>query len=149
MPHCHVRRFAVWDQHKKAYDKALSRTLDTVLEQWYHARQAHHLEDSKMRFAITWLPRMLGVCFAAFCYLFVLEGFSPKFNWRDSLFHFLQGSVMLAILLVGWKWSILGALLYAAIGVWVLVDWRHTPFTIGLGSLLIGTGALLVASRYI
>lgn len=102
-----------------------------------------------MRFAITWLPRMLGVCFAAFCYLFVLEGFSPKFNWRDSLFHFLQGSVMLAILLVGWKWSILGALLYAAIGVWVLVDWRHTPFTIGLGSLLIGTGALLVASRYI
>ncbi len=73
---------------------------------------------------IHWMPRVIGLGIAGFCYFFMLEGFSPGFSWKDALSHFVQGTLLLILALVAWKWGKIGGGLYIALGLYVLLRWR-------------------------
>jgi len=73
---------------------------------------------------IHWIPRAIGFGIAGFCYFFMLEGFSPEFGWKGALSHFAQGTLLLVFALIAWKWGIIGASLYVALGLYVLLKWR-------------------------
>ena len=88
---------------------------------------------------IHWVPRVIGLGIAGFCYFFMLEGFSPGFNWKDSLSHFVQGTLLLILALVAWKWGKVGGALYIALGLYVLLKWNRA-FVI---SAVLGTTGLL------
>jgi hypothetical protein len=81
---------------------------------------------------------------AGFCYFFMLEAFSPGFSWKDALGHFAQGTLMLAIALVAWMWGIVGGCIYIALGIYILLKWRRTRFTLTLIGMLVAVGLLFI-----
>ena len=77
-------------------------------------------------------------------YMFMLEGFSPEFNWKDALSHFVQGTLLLILALVSWKWGKLGGSMYIALGLFVLWKFRRSNFTFVMSAILVITGLLFI-----
>ena len=69
---------------------------------------------------IFWAPRILGILAISFISIFALDAFQPDMTlWeqlRDFLMHLVPSFVLLAILLVAWKWELIGGIIFVAIG---------------------------------
>ncbi len=80
-----------------------------------------------------WSPRALSIAFAAFLSLFALDVFSEHRGFRDTALaltmHLVPVFVVLAILLLAWRWEWVGALFYAFAGLLyvALVTSRSRP----------------------
>lgn len=73
-----------------------------------------------MKKLIYYSPRILAVLLVAFLYLFVLEGFSPEFDFMDSLVHFILASIVLVITIIAWKKPIIGGSIFLILGLFYL-----------------------------
>jgi len=95
---------------------------------------------------IYWLPRILGLLFVLFLSLFALDVFDAVQGWAvvpALLMHLWPALVLLALLVVGWKYELVGAatfLFFAAYYVWLVGFDRHWSWyaTISLPALVVG-----------
>ena len=69
---------------------------------------------------IFWAPRILGIVAISFISIFAFDAFQPDLTLleqlRDFLMHLVPSFVLLAILLVAWKWELIGGIIFVAIG---------------------------------
>jgi hypothetical protein len=99
-----------------------------------------------------WTPRILSILFIAFVSLFALDVFDGKQSfWQTILafaIHQIPVFVMIAILILAWRWEWIGAVLYSALGllyiVWALFIQTHMPSQVILFSILIIDGPVFL-----
>jgi hypothetical protein len=85
--------------------------------------------------ALFWTPRALSIAFIAFLSLFALDVFDGHHSfWQMMLafiIHQIPAFVLIAALILAWRWEWIGAALYAAAGllymVWVMSMSRPVP----------------------
>lgn len=67
-----------------------------------------------------WAPRALSIAFIAFLSLFALDVFSEGnsfwMTFAALAVHLIPSFVLIAVLVLAWRWEWIGALLYAAAG---------------------------------
>ena len=70
---------------------------------------------------IYWLPRILCILAILFVSMFALDAFAPGLTiWQqigDFLIHLIPSFVLLAFLIVAWKWELIGGILFTIIGI--------------------------------
>ncbi|MBU0671216.1 MAG: hypothetical protein ABH835_03700 [Patescibacteria group bacterium] len=105
---------------------------------------------------IYWLPRILGIIFIAFIALFALDVFSEGYIWYETiwalLMHLVPNFILLALLVLAWKWEDLGGLLFIATGMLFMVG-TYGRGAYDWGSLIVAgpvmlVGALFILSKY-
>ncbi len=73
------------------------------------------------RRALFWAPRALSIAFIAFLSLFALDVFGAGYGfWKTLLaltLHLIPTFVLIAVLVLAWRWEWIGAALYAAAGI--------------------------------
>jgi hypothetical protein len=85
--------------------------------------------------ALFWTPRALSIAFIAFLSLFALDVFDEHLGlWRTVLaltMHLIPSFVLIAVLVLAWRWEWIGAALYSAAGLlyvgWVVSISRPVP----------------------
>jgi hypothetical protein len=90
---------------------------------------------SLYRRTLFWAPRVLSIAYIAFLSMFALDVFGEKHGFWGTLLaltmHLIPTFVLIAGLLLAWRWEWIGATLYAAAGmlyvVWVL--WVPRPLS--------------------
>ncbi len=69
-----------------------------------------------------WSPRCIGVAFAIFVGLFALESFQETAGfWHLALafaINLVPAYMVVLVLAAAWKWEWMGAVVFAALGVW-------------------------------
>ncbi len=67
-----------------------------------------------------WSPRILGILAILFLSLFALDSFGPGLTlWQQIgafLIHLIPSFVLLIMLLIAWKWELIGGILFILIG---------------------------------
>jgi hypothetical protein len=67
-----------------------------------------------------WLPRILCILAILFVSMFALDSFSPELTiWQQIggfLIHLIPSYILLALLLVAWKWEYIGGIIYTIVG---------------------------------
>lgn len=68
-----------------------------------------------------WTPRIISILAILFISVFALDSFSPDLTiWQQIgafLIHLIPSFVLLVILIVAWKWELIGGMLFTLIGV--------------------------------
>jgi hypothetical protein len=85
--------------------------------------------------ALFWTPRALSILFIAFLSLFALDAFDGHLGfWQTALaltMHLIPSFVLIAALVLAWRWEWIGAALYGAAGLlyvwWVVSLSRPVP----------------------
>jgi hypothetical protein len=85
--------------------------------------------------ALFWTPRALSILFIAFLSLFALDVFDGHSGfWQTVLaltMHLIPSFVLIAALVLAWRWEWIGAALYGAAGMlyvwWVVSTSRPVP----------------------
>jgi hypothetical protein len=100
-----------------------------------------------------WTPRVLGLLFAGFVSLFALDVFAGPEGAARKLaafaVHLVPTAMVVAALLVAWRWEGIGALLFLGLGVYYLAtSWGHLGWDacLAIGGPLLVTGALFLLS---
>jgi hypothetical protein len=69
---------------------------------------------------IHWTPRILAILAILFISLFALDAFDPHLTLGQQivgfLMHMIPSFVLLAILIIAWRWELVGGIMFAAIG---------------------------------
>jgi len=67
-----------------------------------------------------WLPRMICILAILFVSMFALDAFEPGLTiWQQIggfLMHLIPSFVLLGVLLVAWKWELIGGIILTVIG---------------------------------
>ena len=67
-----------------------------------------------------WLPRIMCILAILFVSLFALDAFSPELTfWQQIgafLIHLIPSFILLALLLVTWKWELIGGIIFTVLG---------------------------------
>ncbi|MFA5155314.1 MAG: hypothetical protein WC453_02670 [Patescibacteria group bacterium] len=101
--------------------------------------------------AIYWLPRILSLGFVLFLSLFALDVFTEYSGWSavlPFLIHLIPMLILLAAVLVAWKYDLVGAVIFFGFAVFyiVMVGWGR-PWSwyaaISLPSAIVGLLYLL------
>jgi hypothetical protein len=110
------------------------------------------------RRALFWTPRALSIVFIAFLSLFALDVFGEHLGlWRTVLaltMHLVPSLVLIAALVLAWRWEWIGAALYAAAGSlyvwWVVSMSRPVPSAMRLMWILTIAGpAFVIAGLFL
>jgi hypothetical protein len=101
--------------------------------------QTTTIQEAKMnnlsKRALFWTPRALSIIFIAFLSIFALDVFDGKLGFWQSMLafviHEIPVFVLIAALILAWRWEWIGAALYAAAGslyiAWVVSMSRPVP----------------------
>ena len=108
--------------------------------------------------ALFWTPRVLSILFIAFLSLFALDVFEGHLGfWQTALaltMHLVPSFVLIAVLVLAWRWEWIGAALYGAAGLlyvgWVVSMSRPVPAAIRLIWVLTIAGpAFVIAGLFL
>ncbi len=108
--------------------------------------------------ALFWTPRALSIAFIAFLSLFALDVFEGNLGfWRTALaliMHLIPVFVLIAALILAWRWEWIGAALYGAAGLlyiwWVVSTPRPLPPSVKLIWILTIAGpAFVIAGLFL
>jgi len=70
---------------------------------------------------LQWSPRILCIMAILFVSLFALDSFDPRLSLLQQigefLIHLIPSFVLLACLIVAWKWELIGGIILASIGI--------------------------------
>jgi hypothetical protein len=109
------------------------------------------------RRTLFWTPRVLSILFIAFLSMFSLDVFGEGLSFWRTLqaltIHLIPSFVLIAALVLAWRWEWIGAGLYAAAGtlyvVWVLQH-PHLRAAIKLNWILVIAGpAFAIAALFL
>jgi len=68
-----------------------------------------------------WLPRTLCIIAILFISLFALDAFAPGLTiWQqigDFLIHLIPSFILLILLIIAWKWELIGGIIFTVIGI--------------------------------
>ena len=102
-----------------------------------------------------WLPRIICVLAILFVSLFAADAFAPGLTiWQqlgDFLLHLIPSFILLALLLVAWKWELIGGIIFILLGIvlspfiFMLNYNRNQSLGISLGIILCITFPFIVA----
>lgn len=111
-----------------------------------------------------WTPRVLGILVILFISMFAFDSFSPDYTlWHNLLallIHLLPSLIMLAVLLIAWKWELAGGIILTATGIaWSILIYvlnlkrtgipgKALNVVLLLGLPLIVTGILFIIDHY-
>jgi hypothetical protein len=108
------------------------------------------------RRALFWAPRALSIALIAFLGLFALDVFGAGYGfWKTLLaltMHLIPNFVLIAVLVLAWRWEWVGAALFAAAGVLHAMLILQRPFSLAmkLGQMLPLEGiAFLIAALFL
>jgi hypothetical protein len=105
-----------------------------------------------------WMPRVLSMAFIVFLSLFSLDVFNGRLDfWQTVLaliIHLIPAFVLIAGLILAWKWEWIGAALYAAAGLlyiaWVVTLSRPISPLVRLSWILTIAGpAFVIAGLFL
>lgn len=105
-----------------------------------------------------WTPRVLSIAFIAFLSIFALDVFDEHLGFWQTvlafLIHQIPVLVLIAALILAWRWEWIGAALYAAAGslyaVWAATVSRPiTPAMRAIWILTIGGPAFVIAGLFL
>ena len=106
--------------------------------------------------ALFWAPRALSIAFIAFLGLFALDVFNAGYGfWKTLLaltMHLIPNFVLIAVLVLAWRWEWIGAALYAAAGMLyvIMVLPRPLPPAVKLSWILTIAGpAFVIAALFL
>jgi len=67
-----------------------------------------------------WLPRIICILAILFVSMFALDAFDPELTlWKqivDFLIHLIPSYIMIALLVIAWKWEYVGGIIFTVIG---------------------------------
>lgn len=67
-----------------------------------------------------WLPRIICIIAILFISLFAADAFAPELSiWQqlgDFIMHLIPSFILLALLIVAWKWEYIGGIIFMIIG---------------------------------
>ena len=70
---------------------------------------------------LNWSPRILCIMAILFISLFALDSFDPRLTLMQQigefLIHLIPSFVLLACLIVAWKWELIGGIIFTMIGI--------------------------------
>jgi hypothetical protein len=101
-----------------------------------------------------WTPRVLSILFIAFLSIFALDVFDGHHSFWETMLafviHQIPVFVLIAALILAWRWEWIGAALYGVAGLlhiaWVLFIQHHLPpFARPIAILTIAGPALVIA----
>ena len=111
-----------------------------------------------------WIPRLLCILAILFVSMFALDSFAPGLTiWEQIgafLIHLIPSVVLLAVLLVAWKWEKIGGIILMVLGlglspfVFTMNLHRTDSIWVALGIVLminipfVMVGALFIISNY-
>lgn len=110
------------------------------------------------RRALFWTPRALSIVFIAYLSLFAADVFAERLGFWQTVqslaIHLIPSAVLVAALVLAWRWEWIGAALYGAAGllyIWWVVAMvsRVPPATRIIWILLIAGPALLIAGLFL
>jgi hypothetical protein len=86
-----------------------------------------------MKRSLFWTPRVLCILFALFVSLFALdvfgEGYGPLETLVALMMHLIPTGVILAVLIVSWRWEWVGAVLFSALGIlYIALFWEPSSW---------------------
>ena len=113
-----------------------------------------------------WLPRIICILAILFVSMFALDSFVPGHTIGQQLaaffMHLLPSFVLLAVLLLAWKWEFIGGIIFMSIGLGLspfifLLNHNRNHFSVGASLsvvLMINlpfviVGVLFIASHYL
>ena len=108
--------------------------------------------------ALFWTPRALSIAFIAFLSIFALDVFDGHLGlWRTVLaltMHLIPSFVLIAALVLAWRWEWIGAALYTGAGLlyvwWVVSLSRPVPPAVRLiWVLMIAGPAFVIAGLFL
>jgi len=104
---------------------------------------------------LRWTPRILGIAFTCFISLFALDVFGENQGfWRTLAalsMHLIPSFVLIAMLVLAWRWEWIGAVVSAVLGglfLWWNFTYRHnTPAAVVViaGPLFLTAGLYLLS----
>ncbi len=90
--------------------------------------------NSFTRNLLFWSPRVLTIIFALFLGLFALDVFDGSGFWPTVLalfIHLLPTVLILAFLIISWRWEWIGAIVYVALGIlYIVMAYGQFPFSV-------------------
>jgi hypothetical protein len=111
-----------------------------------------------------WLPRIICILAILFISLFAADAFAPgRTIWQQLgafLIHLIPSAALLAILIIAWKWELIGGVVFMAIGLALspfvfMMNYKRTHSVgVSLGIILmitvpfVVTGLLFIISHY-
>jgi hypothetical protein len=104
-----------------------------------------------MKNVLYWTPRVLGLAFAAFISLFALDVFGAYPSIGETvlalLIHLVPTYLILAALVIAWRWERIGALAFAALGLaYVIMAWGDMHWS---AFILIAGPPILIAAAFL
>ena len=100
-----------------------------------------------------WLPRILGILFAIFISIFALDSFGEGIPFLEAvvgfLIHLIPSYIVIAVLLIAWKWELASGILFFLAGVsyMVLMHNLHWAAFLLIGGSPIPIGILFIAAH--
>ena len=71
--------------------------------------------------AFCWLPRIICILAILFVSMFALDSFAPELSFLQQiggfLIHLIPSFILLAVLIVAWKWEFAGGLIFTILGI--------------------------------
>lgn len=108
------------------------------------------------RCALFWTPRLLSILYIAFLSIFALDVFGEEHGfWRILLalaIHLIPSLLLLAVLILAWRWEWIGATLFSAAGLLYVLSLvpRQLPLSLKLTWILaIAVPAFVVAGLFL
>ncbi len=111
-----------------------------------------------------WLPRIVAILAILFISLFALDSFDPELTPGKQLLgfaiHMIPSFILLIILIIAWKWEIIGGIIYILIGVglspFIFIKnfrmndsvWMSISVILGITVPFIVVGILFIVSYY-
>jgi len=101
---------------------------------------------------VFWLPRIMCIAFAVFVSLFALDVFQGGHGfWQTALafsIHMIPTAVIVAVLIVAWRWEWVGAAIFATLAgcYMVMALPRHPSWVLGISGPLLSIAGLFLLS---
>lgn len=91
---------------------------------------------------IFWIPRVLCILFAIFLSLFALDVFNEGYGFGETILalimHLIPTFIIVVTLIIAWHWEWVGAIVFNALALFLLISSRGESWVISLPLLIVG-----------
>jgi len=110
--------------------------------------------NKTVRMLLLWSPRVLCIIFAAFISMFAMDIFDGSHGFLQTivglLIHLIPTFLIVAVLLLSWRWEWIGAVVYIGLGIFYALTTGYGRITwiLGISGPLLVIGILFLISWF-